>query len=233
MAKTYLEIVNVVLQDANEVPVSEAAFSSVRGLQAFVKEAVNRSLMDIVNIGTQWEWLKDGTVQAPRSVTTIAGTQFYNFKTLAAGEEPFVDVDFDTFFITDGSALYQPLKSISYDRWAETYRSQDEQLDATSVPSLVVMTGEKNVFGLSPVPDKDYTINFHAWSHATFLSAHSDILPFPDQFYTVLVDRARYYLWDFKENDAKAAKARNSYKLGLLRMQQKLSPLQHTRMRAI
>jgi hypothetical protein len=233
MTKTYLEIVNVVLQDANEVPVSASAFSSVRGLQAFVKEAVNRSLMDIINIGTQWEWLKDGTVQAPRSATTINGTQFYNFKTLAAGEEPFVDVDFDTFFLTDGSTLYQPLKAISYDRWAETYRSQDEQLTAKGVPSFVVMTGEKNVFGLSPVPDQEYTINFHAWSHATFLSAHSDPLPFPDQFYTVLVDRARYYLWDFKENEAKAAKARNSYKLGLLRMQQKLAPLQLTRMRVI
>jgi len=233
MAKTYLDIVNIVLQDANEVPISASAFSNARGLQAFVKEAVNRSLMDIVNSGTQWEWLKDGTVQAPRSVTTVSGTSFYNFKTLASGEEPFVDVDFDTFFLSDGAGLHQPLKSISYDEWNDKYRSQDEQADSTATPTYLIMTGEKNVFGLSPVPDKAYTVNFHAYAPAGFLVAYNDTLPFPDQYYTVLVDRARYYLWDFKENDAKAAKARNSYKLGLLRMQQKLSPLQNNRMRVV
>jgi len=233
MAKTYLDIVNIVLQDANEVPISASAFSNARGLQAFVKEAVNRSLMDIVNSGTQWEWLKDGTVQAPRSVTTVSGTSFYNFKTLASGEEPFVDVDFDTFFLSDGAGLHQSLKSISYDEWNDKYRSQDEQADSTATPTYLVMTGEKNVFGLSPVPDKAYTINFHAWTSSGSLAAYTDTLPFPDQFYTVLVDRARYYLWDFKENEAKAAKARNSYKLGLLKMQQKLAPLQLNRMRVI
>jgi|TARA_R110000822_G_scaffold111412_5_gene242128 hypothetical protein len=233
MAKTYLDIVNIVLQDANEVPVSASAFSNVRGLQAFVKESVNRSLMDIVNIGTQWEWLKAGTIQAPRAVTTVSGTQFYNFKVLAAGEEPFVDVDFDTFFISDGVNLHQPLKSISYDAWNDTYRSQDYQDDAVATPSKIIMTGEKNLFGLSPVPDKAYTVNFYAWTHSGFLSAYSDTLPFPDQYYTVLVDRARYYLWDFKENDAKAQKAKNSYQRGLMSMQQKLAPFQRTRMRAI
>lgn len=232
MAKTYLDIVNIVLQDANEVPVSQAAFSNVRGLQAFIKEAVNRALMDINTSGTQWEWLKEGTVKNPISVSTVDGTQFYDFRDLGVASAPYVDVDFDTFFIGDGSTFRKPLLSISYDHWNDLYRANDElNTDSKGIPNYIIVTGEKNVFGLSPVPDGAYTVNFHAWSDASFLVNHDDELPFPDQYYTVLVDRARHYLWDFKENETKAAKANNAFKRGLKQMQQQLAPMRDTRMR--
>ena len=69
MAKTYLDVLNVALLDANEVQLTETTFLSTRGIQSFAKEAVNRALMDMANECTEWEWLKNDTVATPSTDT--------------------------------------------------------------------------------------------------------------------------------------------------------------------
>ena len=47
MATTYLTLANEALRELNEVTLTASNFSSAVGIQAFVKEATNRSLNDI------------------------------------------------------------------------------------------------------------------------------------------------------------------------------------------
>ena len=45
MATTYLDITNEVLRELNEIPLTSANFASAVGLQQFVKDAVNKSIL--------------------------------------------------------------------------------------------------------------------------------------------------------------------------------------------
>ena len=49
MSKTYLEMANDILREVNEV--SLTTLTNAKNIQGFVKEAINRSYLDIVNEG--------------------------------------------------------------------------------------------------------------------------------------------------------------------------------------
>lgn len=228
MAKTYLEIINIGLLDANEVTLTATTFLSARGIQAFAKEAVNRALMDMANESTEWEWLKDDTVLTPSTVSTIDGDQWYAFGATVPAE-----VDFDTFYLTDSLGGSQPLQRITYAEWDLMFRQGDAPADSKARPIHIIETDEKNQFGLSPVPDDIYTIDFNSWRLATFLAASTDVIPFPDQFYNVLVARVRYYLWDFKDDQKKASRAGKEYELAIAKMRARRTTPEFTRARSI
>ena len=57
MASTYLQLVNEVLRDMNEVELTSATFASSRGVQTTVKDYVNRAIADIINSDLNWPLL--------------------------------------------------------------------------------------------------------------------------------------------------------------------------------
>lgn len=225
MALTYLEIVNAVLRDTNEVPLTSTQFTNARGFHAFVKEAVNRALMDIVNASDEWPWLAevplDGELTAySNMVPTDRKVATYEFP---AGT---MDVDWDTFIATDQRAKEsQPLTPISYEQW-QTYASSDvfskREDDQLGFPKCIYKLKDNSGFGLSPIPDKEYHIQFVSWKSPSFLMTPNDTIPFPDRFYTVLVNRTRYYAWMFRENPQQAQQAFRDFQTGLERMRQTL-----------
>lgn len=227
MAKTFLDIINASLLDANEVTLNETTFLSVRGIQAFAKEAVNRSLMDIVNECSEWEWLKNDTVASTSSVTAVAGTQWYSFGVTTPAK-----VDFDTFYLK-GTTPEQnsSLTRLTYSEWDNLYRNLDEPVDSDGVPKYVIELDEKDQFGISPIPDREYTINFNSWNYATLMVNALDLIPFPDQYYNVLVARVRHYIWDFKNDQNKASRADKEFRRGIGLMRQNQSTPEPVRMR--
>lgn len=234
MAKTYLNIVNIVLQDANEVQLTETTFLSPRGLQSFVKEAVNRALMDIATSTPEWNWLKTGTTAAPNTISTTIGEQWYSFKTVVGPDTPFSHIDFDTFFLDNGTDTFNNLERISYDEWNTARRTVDENIETTdSKPRFVIETDDSNLFGLTPIPDKVYTISFRSWEDANILVNALDTLPFPDRYFNTLVARSRYYLWNFKENDFQASVANQEYLQGLNRMKEQITYPKGRKMRLV
>ena len=50
MASSYLELINGVLRDLNEVELTTNTFSASRGVQTAVKDYVNRAIDDIINV---------------------------------------------------------------------------------------------------------------------------------------------------------------------------------------
>lgn len=236
MAKTYLDIVNEVLLDTNEVPLQVTNFNVTRGFHSFVKNVVNRALMDIVNESDEWSWLADTPMDTSlsmhsRMITTKRREAIYLFP------EEHSAVDWDTIVIEDVSERKSyPLTTISTTAWkryasSEAYLGRDK--NELGRPTHIYRLDSHDGFGLTIVPDKTYRIYYNAWTAPTFLINHNDTLPFPDKFYNVLVSKARYYAWLFRENKDQAGFADKDYNQALARMKRILIRPAFTRMRAV
>jgi len=57
MATTYLGLTNEVLRELNEVVLTSVNFDSATGIQAFIKDAINKSIFDIANEEPQLPFL--------------------------------------------------------------------------------------------------------------------------------------------------------------------------------
>lgn len=233
---TYLDIMNAVLRDTNEVPLTAANFYQARGFHAFLKEAVNRSLMDIVNESTEWPWLANvpmdvGVSAHSNEIETERRTAIYSFPVGT------MEVDWDSVVLTDMRGRdSRKLRPISYEEWAR-YGHADVLSNRTNEdigePTVIYKTKDGTGFGLSPVPDKAYRIQFISWHSPQLLMDPQDSLPFPDRFYNVLVSRARYYAWLFRENLEQAQLARADYNDTVKKMKQALIKPVFSRMRVV
>ena len=82
MATTYLTLTNEVLRELNEVQLTSANFSDAVGIQAFIKESINRSLNDIANAEPQLPFFAAATsgdtdpFYGNVNVSTTAGTRW-------------------------------------------------------------------------------------------------------------------------------------------------------------
>ena len=112
----------------------------------------------------------------------------------------------------------QNLRFIPIEVWKKHYRESDDNAKDTGVygqPVRVIMSPDGRKFGLSPLPDKAYRIHFYAWEQITELSAHSDEIQYSEQWASVLLSKARYYMWHFKENIELSSMALEEYKKGI------------------
>ena len=213
MAKTYLDIVNIVLRDTNEVPLTAGNFTAARGLQAFVKEAVNRALLDITNYNDEWPWIAGdpttpGQTYHSHTFNTVEDVSEY---ALPAGID---QVDWDNVTITD-PADPDSVTKLEFVSYNQVTRQEVRQ----GTPWIVYQTPNNKYMGFYPRPESlIYTVNFLAFLEPTLLVNDTDTLPFEDRYYPVLVSRARYYLWMFRENSQQASMALNEYEESLRTM---------------
>jgi|TARA_R110002073_G_scaffold241453_2_gene403281 hypothetical protein len=241
---TFLEVVNLALREVNEIPMSDQQLANARGLQQFAKESANRAFFDISNESPKWPWLQKAvdtpTQQEVRKLTT--GTQWYDTETIAAGlrQEP----DWNTFLLTDkdltstdplviasNPILVKNLQFLTYDEWISKFRTDDFKGN-TGEPKYIIKYSSGN-YGLTPVPDADYSITYNVRSNATRFTLGPDVVPIPEEFVTVLVSRIKYFLWLFRENDIQAKFSLGEYQAGLLNMKRSLLSNKEERMRAI
>ena len=237
MATTYLELSNEILREMNEVDLTQATFGSAVGIQSHVKDVINRSYLDMVNEEAQWPFLavaESGTTD-PRygnvNIETVAGTRWYELKPSSSSlTTDYGYIDWDNFLITtvgvSGETApfeMQPLRFITIEEFKDYYQTSENLDDADTqqfgLPRRVLKSPDNRKFGLSPIPDKVYKVWFFAYSLPTKLSAHSDEVVFPDLYVPVLINRARYYVHQFKDNAQAAAFSLEDYKKGLKNMQ--------------
>ena len=240
MATTYLTLSNEVLRELNEVQLTSSNFSDAVGIQAFVKESINRSLNDIANEEPQLPFFaaaaSGGTDPFYGNVTvaTVAGTRWYVLKSGSSSiTTDYSSIDWDDFYITTisvsgESAPYvsRGLKFITLTDWRRYLRDSENADDAdTQVyaePKYVIRSPDHRMFGLSPIPDKVYNIHFYAYTIPTALSAHGDAITLPDQYSPIIMSRTRYYVHQFKDNLQQAAFAMEDYKKGMRHMKSNL-----------
>ena len=193
MPSTYISLCNQVLRRLNEVEVAEGAFDSVTGVQALVKDAVKAAVAKINQAEFEWPFNA-----AEETDTLVVGQEEYSWPSF------YKIADWNSFQIQEDTALgvsYTTLKYIERDEWYKNHRDNDYSsgTDGISVPRFV-FPSHGNGYGVSPQPDKAYTLKFRYYQNYSDISAADDVTRIPDSYDTVLVDGALYHLYMFKDN---------------------------------
>ena len=230
---TYLDLANELLREMNEVELTSSSFVSAVGIQQHVKDSINRAYLDIVNEEPQWPFLalnlsgETDPMYGNVYVETVAGQRWYNLKPASSSlVTDYGYIDWDNFYLTTvgvsgETAPYEArnLRFTTIEEWKD-YRRISENLDDADtqqygVPDRVIKSPDNRKFGLSAIPDKVYRIWFYAYTLPTELSAFGDETVFPNTYKPVLLNRARYYIYQFKESPQFSAFALEDYKRGL------------------
>src|SRR5210317_7593 len=237
MAKTYLSMTNELLVEINEPQLTTV--TGAVAIQKFVTNCVNRAYFDIVDAQDTWSWL---TTAAPQNnyngntyIETVSGTRWYLLKTGSSSvDTDYSNVDWDSFTLTEegvtGKTAPYTIHSLSFvtlETWKDFYASSEEQDKSNQqnygVPTKIIRSEDGRRFGLSPIPDGVYRIYFNAFNRPSALANDTDVVLFPEQYKPVLLARARYYIYQFKDNISQTQLALDEYKKGLDKMIEQLN----------
>ena len=231
MAKDYKTLVNELLVELNEPEITTIA--NAVGIQKQVANVVNRAYFDIVDAVDDWSWLSADVPDDPyygnTIVQTVVGQRFYLLKAGSANiDADFDSVNWDMFTLVDTNSPFtiNKLPFTTLTEWRSNYAKSEEASARTgnyATPLRVIRSSDGRRFGLSPIPDKVYNIHFFAYNRPSALSADTDTVLFPEQYKPVLLARARYYLYQFKDNIAQSQLALDEYKKGLQNMADNLN----------
>ena len=238
MAKTYLSLTNELLVEINEPELSTVA--GAIAIQKFVANCVNRAYFDIVDAQDTWSWLSSSATQGNYNgntfVETIAGQRWYLLKQGSSSvDTDFSNVDWDGFSLTEQgvSGKTEPytirnLPFVSLETWRDFYAEGEERDSSQAtptygVPERIIRSEDNRHFGLSPVPNGVYRIYFYAYNRPSELTNDTDVVLFPAQYKPVLLARARYFIYQFKDNIAQTQLALDEYKKGLDKMIEQLN----------
>ena len=218
MATTYITLVNDVLRRLNEVTLDTAGdgFDSVRNVQALAKDAVNNSIRLILQDGQEWPFLKTTYTQ-----TLTIGTRQYSFPS------DYSSVDWDTFYLkklaSEGNSPMN-LKAISFEEYTQNVRAADDggdQVNGDGPPIRVYQTlGES--FGVTPIPNAAYEIEYVYWSYPSDMTLFDDVCIIPDRFKHVVIDGAMMFMMRFRSNEQSAAMHQNNFEDGIKSMRRVL-----------
>jgi len=214
---TFVQLTNELLRRLNEVPLDAAGdgFDTVRNVQSAAKDAINSSLREIYQNGQEWPFLKNTYTQ-----TLTAGTKEYSFPS------GYSSVDWETFYIKKLSSQENAprvLKPISYEEYLSRYRPMDDTGDASgiAVPELVYQTFGDS-FGVTPIPDAAYEVEYVYWTIPASLSAYDDVCVIPERFNHVTIDGAMSYMMQFRSNAQSAAMHQEKFQQGIKAMKRVL-----------
>ena len=211
---TYVTLVNELLRRLNEVTLDTAGdgFDSVRNVQALAKDAVNSSIRLILQDGQEWPFLKTTFTQ-----TLSVGTRQYDFPA------DYSSTDWDTFYLkklASENNSPMPLSTISYEQYIQNVRPSDDtgdQVNGDGPPAIVYQT-LGNSFGVSPIPDAAYEVEYVYWRFPTDLTAFNDVAIIPDRFKHVVIDGAMMFMMRFRSNEQSAAMHQNNFEDGIKTM---------------
>jgi len=212
---TYLAITNELLRRLNEVTIDETEFSTVRNIQALAKDAVNSSIRGILQSAQEWPFTLTTYTE-----TLVEGTKEYNFPADLSS------VDWDSFYIKELTAQNNypaKLEVITYTEYLDSYRSQDDvNGDAGYGTPIRVYQTQDASFGVTPIPNDAYEIEYKYWAFPSDLSAYNDVPVIPDRFKHIIIDGAMAYMMRFRSNEQSAMIHQNNYSDGIAMMRRLL-----------
>ena len=201
----------------NEVPLNTAGdgFSTAKNVQAIAKDAINNAIREILQDGHQFPFLKTTTTQ-----TLTAGTGTYDLPTDMAS------VDWETFYLqalSSAGNTARSLPTISFEEYVRIYKAIEENsgTGARSSPDLVYQTSEEK-FGVTPLPDAAYVIEYVYYKFPADLSAFDDEMIIPDRFKYIIIDGAMVYMMRFRSNEQSAQIHQAKFQEGIKAMRRLL-----------
>jgi len=211
MAYDYLGLCNDVAVRLNETQLTTSNFSTATGFYSAIKEAVNSSIRHINQSHFGWPYNHNVEEQ-----TLEAGLTRYNLPDEAKY------VDFSTFRVRKDDSLdlgeARRLKQLSYEEYIDRYIQQEDQTASDgSVPEFV-FRAKNNEFGVVPVPDKAYQVDFEYFNFPVDLVLSSDVPTIPERFRFVIADGSMYYSYMFRDNLEMASISQRKFDEGIKQM---------------
>ena len=208
---TFLNLTNELLRRLNEVQITESEFTLVKNVQALAKDSINSSTRQMLQDAQEWPFLLTTTTQ-----TLTAGTGTYDFPA------DYSKADWDTFYIrqlTSENNTPRNLTLITFDQYISQFKSGEDigGEGARTDPQFVYLTQEEK-FGVTPIPDAAYVIEYRYYKFPTDLDAASDTSIVPDRFKHVLIDGAMMYMMMFRSNEQSAAMHSQKFEDGIKMM---------------
>jgi hypothetical protein len=209
MGATFLELTNNLLRRINEVEIDASSFSTVRGIQSVAKDCILDSIRGINQ--QRWQW----PFHALQYTQTLAiATNEYSWPA------DFKSVDWESFQIKKDDAIGQGnnkhLEPLNRADWYTYYRDRDNDNNPNglSIPDFV-FRGHGPGFGVTPVPEKAYTLQYRYYYNPAILSAATDATTIPDEYTNVIIWGALYHMNLFRENPEGAGMAKSAYNQGI------------------
>lgn len=212
---TYLELTNELLRRLNEVQMDSTDFALARNIQALAKDSINSSIREILHSAQEW----------PFTITTYTQTL-----TVGVGQYSFPadmsNVDWESFYLkilTAENNDPRRLQLLTFDQYTSRYRPNE---DVTSTggynsPSYVYQTQETK-FGVTPIPDAAYEVEYKYWSFPADLEDPTDTTIIPDRFRNVIIDGAMMYMMLFRSNEQSGVLHRDKFDQGIRSMRRLL-----------
>jgi len=189
---TFLNLTNELLDHFNENNLDSTTFSSTVGVHSVAKRAVRNAVRRINTANYFWPYNK----QSGSQLLTI-GTNLYSWPT------SFKVADMNSFYIEKDTGLSvntTPLAEITKEEWNRRYRPRDldAEDDGVQMPSFVFYNG--NTFGVTPSPDKDYTVKFDYYIMPNDLTDYDDTVLIPTDWNHVILEFAKVPMYEFRGN---------------------------------
>ncbi len=208
MGSSYIKLTNDLLRRINEVELTGASFNSARGIQAVAKDCVLDSIREINQQRWQWPF---HAVQ--HTLVLQVGINEY------AWPSNFKSVDWNSFQIIKDSVNVtnnQQLKLINREEWYRKLRDTDDDKspDGISRPAYV-FRAHGNGFGVSPAPDKEYTVEFRYFKVPDQMVEFDDVTTIPSEYDNVILWGGLYNMNLFRENEAGTSIAKKNFDDGI------------------
>ena len=134
-----------------------------------------------------------------------------------------VQLDVDYIRVSRSDIAPSKLSHITYDTYLQSNKPSDDvnSSSAYGKPVKVVRKPDYSSFILSPIPGEgEYTVSYDYYKTHTDLSAHGDNMGLPDRFSSLIIDRAKYYVYMLRSDPQHAQLADRDYqrKLKLLKV---------------
>ena len=201
----------------NEVTLTTSGegFSTAKNVQAIAKDAINNSIREILQDGHQFPFLKTTNTQ-----TLTAGTGTYDLPTDTAS------VDWETFYLqalSSAGNTARSLPTIPFEEYVRIYKAIEENAGTggRSSPDLIYQTSEEK-FGVTPLPDAAYVIEYVYYKFPADLSAFDDEMIIPDRFKYIIIDGAMVYMMRFRSNEQSAQIHQAKFQEGIKAMRRLL-----------
>jgi hypothetical protein len=198
-----------------EVVLDSTEFDGARNIQSLAKNAINSSVRELMHSAQEWPFSLVTNTQ-----TLTVGTGTYSFPSALSS------VDWESFYLkkltaADNDPLRLPV--LTYTDYLDNYRP-GEDVNGTGGygPAIAVYQTQESKFGITPLPDQAYEVEYKYWSFPADLSVSTDVCIIPDRFTSVLIDGAMFYMLMFRSNEQGATIYKEKFDTGIRTMRRLL-----------
>lgn len=201
---TYHSLTNQLLRRLNENEIGIQEWSSTRGVQSLAKDAIQAAVRKINFVEFEWPFNASTHTQ----ILTPGQTEYIwptNFKI----------AEWDSFQIQRSVPLNVNSHHLDYiprSEWYAKYRDTDYDHLATGVgrPEFV-FDSHGNGYGVTPSPERAYTLTFKYFKQPVTMVAHSDDSGIPTMYDEVIVQSGIHHMYMFRGNTEQAQVAEDQF----------------------